>query len=203
MATTTAMIIGQVLVELLKVAQGFTNLNKYRALFINSALNFYWINAVEDKVVITGERLNEALNSPTIPVIENQTEWDKIEINGPIIIEDFVNHIKTKYNIDVTVIGSGPHSLYRVFSRKSKEKVLKMEIKERFEQITGRKLLDCEKYIEIEATGSITIDRKTFNEKFKKKDKKNKTENDDKKEEDPTVKCAALIPKFKYIIASK
>jgi len=169
MATTTALITGAVLSELLKVAQNITDLDRYRGLHINTALNSYWITRVEKAGIITGGRNDEVLGFPTIAIPEGCTEWDRIEIKGSITIQELIDHISKTYNVEVSVIVSGTFVLYRKYS-KLREKMAKMSIEGRYEEVTENKILEDE--LELTVEGFIN------------------------KEE----KLKALMPKFKYIV---
>lgn len=173
MATTTALIVGLTLSELMKVGQKISDLGKYRAMHINTALNTYWIIKVEKAEIVKGEENDEVLGYPTIAVPEGFTEWGKIEIKGPMTIEQVVKHIQNTYNVETNVITSGELILYRKYS-KQRAKLLKMEVERRFEEAAERKL-EREKYLELSIEGFI-------------------------KKED--VKLKALMPKFKYVFKS-
>ena len=38
--------------------------------------------------------------------------WDKEHVNGPLTIQQLVDHYKTKYNVELSQITMGPSSLY-------------------------------------------------------------------------------------------
>ena len=118
MSTTTAIIIGQVLAELLKVTQKISDLKKYRALMISTATNFYGIQNIESAENVSSIELTNIFQTKACPVPEKYTEWDNIEIKGPMTIKEMVYYIENKYKINVNGINSGKHDLYRSEERR-------------------------------------------------------------------------------------
>ena len=177
MATTTALIIGTVLSELLKVAQGVTDLSRYRQYYINLACNLYQIRNLVAAEPIQGEAFNEKLNSPTTAIPEGHTMWDRIEIKGPLTIAEFADHIMKQYGVNLRSITSNGVIIYTGTNRKLAAEALPKLIEESYEEVADKKING--KNLVLEVGGKIA-----------------KTDPETSK----TVQYQALMPKFKYLL---
>lgn len=120
MATTTALIVGVVLGELIKVAQGIKDIFKYKVIHSNLATNFYLVAYPREPPIIKGKELDEAIGLPTKAVLQNTTCWTKIEIQGTMTINELIAKIDKDYNVTVEDIYVGNFQIFTRFSRMAK-----------------------------------------------------------------------------------
>jgi ubiquitin-activating enzyme E1 len=102
--------------DLLKMTQGFDNLEDYRCLFINLALPL-WVGAepTEPKKTVD-EEMNETAMMPIKAIPPNWTIWDTIIINnGPMTIQQLLDWLEEHYKLDTDMILCDAMILYNAF----------------------------------------------------------------------------------------
>jgi len=107
MVTTTAVVSGLVCIELLKIHQS-KPLEQFKNGFVNLALPFC--------------AFSEPLQPPKTKVRENWswTLWDRFEVQGELTLQQFMNHFKEKYQLEITMISCGTAMIYSFFMSKDK-----------------------------------------------------------------------------------
>jgi len=108
MVTTTAVVSGLDCLELLKVIQQ-KPLDQYKNGFVNLALPLF--------------AFSEPLAPPKTKVRENWSWnlWDRIEIDkGDITLQQVMDHIKSEYNLEVTMMSCNASIIYAFFMTKDK-----------------------------------------------------------------------------------
>ncbi|KAG0223004.1 putative ubiquitin activating enzyme [Mortierella sp. GBAus27b] len=109
-ATTTAMVTGLVCLELYKIIDGGSDIRAVRKLedfkngFVNLALPFFGFS--------------EPIAAPTFKYHDNEfTLWDRFELHGNPTLQEFIDHFKTKYELDVIMVSVGVSMLYTSFMK--------------------------------------------------------------------------------------
>lgn len=114
-ATTTAMIVGAVGIELFKVVQGFDKIEDYRNSFINLAIPLFVftepIEATKNKDV----EMDPIMFGPIKAVPPNWTVWDTIELRDSLTVEGFLAWLRKEYQVDATLVSSGTLAIYNSY----------------------------------------------------------------------------------------
>ncbi|CDF88691.1 BN860_16182g1_1 [Zygosaccharomyces bailii CLIB 213] len=112
-ATTTGLVTGLVILELYKIADGKTNIEKYKNGFANLALPFFGFS--EPIKSPKGE-----YNGKTYDKI-----WDRFDIYEDIKLSDLIKHFQEKEKLDITMLSYGVSLLYASFfpPKKLKERL--------------------------------------------------------------------------------
>jgi len=138
-ATTTAMVTGLVCLELLKLLEPNKPIEAYKNSFANLALPF----------ISFSEPIAASKNKAGASGIE-WTLWDRfdVDLGRDITLAEFLDHFKTKYRLEVTMISSGVSILYSFFTAKKKiEERLKMKMSELVQTISKVQFKPKETYI--------------------------------------------------------
>lgn len=114
-ATTTAMIVGAVGMELYKVVQGFKEIEDYRNGFINLAIPlFVFTEPIEANKAKDVEK-DPIMFGPVKAIPQGWTIWDTIVINGSQTVQEFFDHLASTYNVETTLLSSGTFALYNSY----------------------------------------------------------------------------------------
>lgn len=98
-ATTTALVTGLVCLELFKVLDGKNKLEDFKNGFVNLALPFFGFS--------------EPIAAPKLKYCDTEfTLWDRFDIVHDITLKEFIDHFKTKYELDVVMVSCGVSMLY-------------------------------------------------------------------------------------------
>jgi len=101
-ATTTSVVSGLVCIELLKLAQGHTNMDSFKNGFINLALPFF--------------AFSEPIAAPKQKYYSNEwTLWDRFEVKGDMTLREFLDYFKTEHKLEITMLSQGVCMLYSFF----------------------------------------------------------------------------------------
>merc|ERR1712038_1330732 len=115
-ATTTSLVAGLVSLELFKLVQGHTAVDKFKNGFINLALPFF--------------AFSSPIEAPKSKYYDTEwTLWDRFEIDAmaenettEMTLEQFINHFQEKYNLEITMLSRGVCMLYSFFMQPAKRK---------------------------------------------------------------------------------
>jgi len=106
-ATTTSVISGLVSLELIKLAQGIKDMERYKNGFVNLALPFFGFS--------------EPIAAPQNKYHDTQwTLWDRFEVSGEMTLKQFLSHFSTVYDLEITMLSQGVCMLYSFFMSKDK-----------------------------------------------------------------------------------
>ncbi|CAI2378865.1 unnamed protein product [Moneuplotes crassus] len=111
-ATTTAMIVGAVGMELYKVVQGFDKIEDYRNGFINLAIPLFVFTEPIEASKTKDVEMDPIMFGPVKAIPEGWTIWDTIEIVGSMTCQEFFDKLKTDYGIETTLLSTGNIALY-------------------------------------------------------------------------------------------
>ncbi|SCP03541.1 ubiquitin-activating enzyme E1, putative [Plasmodium malariae] len=174
LATTTSIITGLVVIELLKYVNYYDAIQTYLTLsdeqkkkqkidiislfknaFINSALPLFLFSEPMPPLKMTDKDYDELMKGPIRAIPNGFTSWDKIHIsmkNGTI--KNLIDYINEKYSIEVNLISVGNACLYNCYLPAHNKERLNKPIHEIYMQITKQELLDDKDYIIVEASCS-------------------------------------------------
>jgi len=112
-ATTTSLVAGLVSLELYKLVQGHTNVERFKNGFANLALPFF--------------AFSEPIQAPKNKYYETEwTLWDRFEVNAlkedgtEMTMKDFMDHFKNEHKLEITMLSQGVSMLYSFFMQKGK-----------------------------------------------------------------------------------
>jgi len=107
MITTTAVVSALVCIELLKIHQN-RPIEELKNGFVNLALPFC--------------AFSEPLQPPKTKIREGWewTLWDRFEVEGELTLQQFLDHFKEKYQLEITMISCGVAMVYAFFLGKDK-----------------------------------------------------------------------------------
>jgi len=138
MVTTTAIVSGLSIIELIKVIQN-KSLEELKNGFINLALPFL--------------AFSEPIKPTKNKITDNWTWnlWDRFEVEGDMTLAEFLNYFKEKYQLEVTMISCGATMLYSFFMGKDKlQERLPKKVSEVYTTISKQQLPQNKNFIVIE-----------------------------------------------------
>ena len=108
LSTTTSIIAGLVCMEIVKYVNGL-ELKDFRNSYLNLAIPFYHFS----------EPFEATKNDLGL------TLWSKLNINQELSIQQVIDFIKEKYNVDVSMILKNQEIIYSFFDESNKDKLIK------------------------------------------------------------------------------
>ncbi|AMD21564.1 HFL292Wp [Eremothecium sinecaudum] len=112
-ATTTGLVTGLINLELYKVVDGSTDIEKYKNGFVNLALPYFGF--AEPIASSQGKYNNKSYDKI----------WDRFDINGDAKLRDLIDHFKNEEGLEITMLSYGVSLLYASFfpPKKLKERL--------------------------------------------------------------------------------
>lgn len=114
-ATTTAMIVGAVGMELYKVVQGFDKIEDYRNSFINLAIPLFVFTEPIEANKAKDVEMDPIMFGPIKAIPQGWTIWDTIEVRGSRTVQEFLDWLRTEYGVDTTLLSSGTLAIYNSY----------------------------------------------------------------------------------------
>lgn len=137
-ATTTALVTGLVCLELYKVADGKTNIEKYKNGFVNLALPFFGFSEpVESTKGKYGDKTYDKI-------------WDRFDLYGDMTLQEIIDYFKEKEGLELTMMSYGVSLLFANFYVKKMEGRYGMKITDIIELVTKKPVGDHEKTLILE-----------------------------------------------------
>jgi len=113
-ATTTSLVAGLIGLELYKLVQGHTNVEKYKNGFANLALPFF---AFSEPILAAKEKYYDT----------EWTLWDRFELDSvqpgtdrEMTLQEFMDHFEKDKKLEITMLSQGVTMLYSFFMPKAK-----------------------------------------------------------------------------------
>ncbi|XP_050532639.1 ubiquitin-like modifier-activating enzyme 1 [Daktulosphaira vitifoliae] len=127
-ATTTSVVAGLVCQELIKLAMGFKEPEKYKNGFVNLALPFFGFS--------------EPLLAPKFKYYDIEwTLWDRFEVEGELTLNEFLNYFKEKHSLEITMLSQGVCMLYSFFMPNAKrEERINIKMSEIVRNVSKKKI---------------------------------------------------------------
>ena len=127
-ATTTAMVVGLVNIELLKLAAGRTKVDYFKNGFVNLALPFFGFS--------------EPIACPTYTYNGKAwTMWDRFDIAKDITLKELIAHFQQTEGLEITMVSCGVSMLYSFFMpAKKREERLAKKVSELVVEITKKEV---------------------------------------------------------------
>ncbi|KAI5706082.1 hypothetical protein M8J76_010145 [Diaphorina citri] len=127
-ATTTSVVAGLVCLELIKLAKGFTDIEKYKNGFVNLALPFFGFS--------------EPIAAPKLKYYDVEwTLWDRFEINQEMTLKQFLDYFQNEHKLEITMLSQGVCMLYSYFMPPAKrEERLNLPLVEVVRRVSKKKI---------------------------------------------------------------
>jgi len=132
-ATTTSLVAGLIGLELIKLVQGHTDVERFKNGFVNLALPFFGFS--------------EPIMAPKQKYYETEwTLWDRFELDGvrpgtekEMTLQEFMDYFKNEQKLEITMLSSGVSMLYSFFMQAAKRKErMVMPVSEVVELVTKK-----------------------------------------------------------------
>lgn len=151
-ATTTAMVVGAVGIEIIKFL-----LNKpaevYKNVTINLALPLWVFNDPLPPIMNEDKEFDPIMCGPIKVVPGKFTKWNKIDVKGPMTLEQLKNHFETTYKIEVSMITFGSATVYSSYGADAKKR-LPLKVEEAIANVTKKPFPQWKKLIPIGVSGN-------------------------------------------------
>ena len=156
-ATTTAMIVGAVGMELLKVVQGFDKIEDYRNGFFNLATSMFYFTEPMKANKAKDVEMDPIMFWPVKAIPPGWTIWDTIEAKGSKTVQEFLDWLKETYNVNTTLVSSGKLAIYNTYlPRKKHAPRLSRAIEDVYREIGT--IVEGRNYLILEV-GAATVDK--------------------------------------------
>lgn len=108
-ATTTALVVGLVCIELIKIVQGHKKMEAYKNGFLNLALPFF---AFSEPIAAKKSKYNDT----------EFTLWDRFEVQGDMTLQELLDYFEKNYKLEITMLSQGVSMLFSFFMAPAKAK---------------------------------------------------------------------------------
>jgi len=154
-ATTTAMVTGLVSAELIKVASLNTRkVEDFKNAFVNLALPLWVMSEPLPPMKTTSKDYDPVIMGPIIARPEGFTTWDKIDVDiGDATIQQLVQYLAKKHQVEVSIISQGSLCLYNAYSTASKKR-LSGKVTQVWEEISKQTLSPNRTYLTLEVSAT-------------------------------------------------
>jgi ubiquitin-activating enzyme E1 len=150
------MITGAVCAEIYKFVQGIDNIEVYKNGFINLALPLFVFSEPTEANKVKSKEFDPILCCPVKAIPEGYTIYDKITVEGPMTFQQFFDHMKERFNIDVTLLSSGRIALFNAYLPGKKHEPRKArEIAEVYREISDEPIPESRYYLKLELGGEV------------------------------------------------
>jgi ubiquitin-activating enzyme E1 len=114
-ATTTAMIVGAVGMELFKIVQDFNKIEDYRNSFINLAIPLFVFTEPIEASKAKDCEMDPIMFGPIKAIPQGWTIWDTIEVKGSRTVGEFFQWLRDEYKVETTLLSSGTLAIYNSY----------------------------------------------------------------------------------------
>ncbi|ESO99442.1 hypothetical protein LOTGIDRAFT_113559 [Lottia gigantea] len=127
-ATTTALVVGLVTLELYKLSQGHKKVESFKNGFVNLALPFF--------------AFSEPIEAPKNEYNGHKfTLWDRFEVQGEMTLKEFLDYFQKELNLEITMLSQGVCMLYSFFMQAAKrEERMVLPMSEVVKKVSKKKI---------------------------------------------------------------
>jgi len=154
-ATATAMITGCVTAEILKYAQGWTDIEKFKNGFVNLAINYFCFTEPNSAKLTKSVEYDPVMCGPIKAIPEGFSVFDKVIIKrGSLTFQQLFDEIQALHNVEVSMVSCGRIALYNAYMPGGKHKVrLPMKPEELYVEISKDEFPPKRNYMVLELGG--------------------------------------------------
>ena len=160
-ATTTAMVVGLVTCELIKILLSGNQyqLDKFKNGFVNLGLPLWILSEPLPPVQTKSKEYDPVSMGPIRALPEAFTPWDHIDVSlGPdCTVNQLLDHLQTKHGVEAVIISSGNACLFNAFMASHKVRRGK-RVFEVIEEVTKKKIPGKKHAVAIEVSGTAVED---------------------------------------------
>ena len=157
-ATTTAAITGIVALQIYTLLQ--TNEIKYmKNAFMNLGVSLFILTEPGEKILVTDKDYDPIMLGPVKAVPAKWSVWDKIVVDGPLTIRQFIKLMEEKYQVDTSIITSNQITLIQTYMKSNHDRYDR-RIEDVFVQNSKQPLNDSLTYLVLEISAD-TLDGAT------------------------------------------
>lgn len=158
-ATTTATIVGAACIEIIKLVQGFKDIEDYRNTYFNLAIGMFVQNEPAPAKKHKDLDMDPIMMIPVKAVPSDWTIWDTIEMKGPLTIKQFNEKVKSTYKVNVNMISCGEKLIYNLGTNKKKaEERSGMLIEDAEKEVNEKSKSSKPEYLVLDIGGTIGKD---------------------------------------------
>jgi ubiquitin-activating enzyme E1 len=154
-ATATAMIVGAVGFEIYKFL-GKKSVGAYRNAFCNLAIPMWVFSEPLPPIKNTDKDYDPIMMGPVKAIPPGWTNWDKIDVEGPMSLQQIFNYVKEKYGVGLSIVTIGDTMIYTAGMTKNER--LQLTPEEAYRLIKGADFPPHRKFIELTASGETVGD---------------------------------------------
>lgn len=147
-ATTTAAVTGLVSLQIYTLLTT-KKIDFMRNAFMNLAVSLFVLTEPGEKIEVKDKENDPILLGPVKAVPPKWSVWDKIVIQGPLTVKEFISQINTTYNVDVSIITSKGVTIIQTFMPSNKDR-LNQRIEDIFVKNSKYELRESVTYIPLE-----------------------------------------------------
>jgi len=156
-ATTTAMIVGCMCNEIMKVIQKINKIELYKNAFVNLALPMFVFSEPAGAILIKSKEFDPVMGGPVQAVPEGHTKWEHIDIHGPLKLQELIDKVVKDYKVETTMVVCGELPVY--MAGMSPKERLGKKIEDIVEEVAKSKLGPTVKTLRLDVMGE-TIDKR-------------------------------------------
>lgn len=150
LATTTAMVVGAVGVEIIKYLLG-KKIDDMRNSFMNLALPLWLFSEPLPPNQTKDKDYDPVAMGPVKAFPPNYTIWDKLQVNGPMSVQQFVDHFQNEYKLKASIVAVGQICLYNSYMDNPPER-MNMDVAKAVEELQKKQIPDYKTFLEIEVS---------------------------------------------------
>lgn len=122
LATTTAMVVGAVGIEIIKKVLGLKETAFFNS-YMNLALPLWVFSEPMPPIQHKDKAYDDVFLGPVKAIPPNFTIWDKFELKGPLTIEQLNKHFNDTHQVSLSIITVGKVCIYNKYDKFSADKV--------------------------------------------------------------------------------
>ena len=147
-ATTTASVTGLVSLQIYTLLTT-RKIDFLRNAFMNLAVSLFVLTEPAEKIEMKDKENDPILLGPVRAVPPKWSVWDKITVQGPLTVKQFIDQMRTTYNVDVSIITSKGVTIIQTFMPSNKDR-LNQKIEDIYVKNSKHGLKDSVVYIPLD-----------------------------------------------------
>ncbi|EAS04669.2 ubiquitin-activating enzyme E1 (macronuclear) [Tetrahymena thermophila SB210] len=155
LATTTAMVVGAVGLEIIKYILK-KPITQIKNSFMNLALPMWLFSEPLPPMKHKDKDYDEILLGPVKAIPPGFTNWDKIDVVGPLTVQGLLDYFSQQYQVKLSIISVAKICIYNSYAGDSER--LTQDIAALYEKLNKAPISQFKKFLEITASGETLND---------------------------------------------